>query len=130
MTLVGAALAATDSGLAQSAKVTLDSNVGDVVDRTGQTVGKVFYNRKKTVSLTVIPAGTTVALAQAAAVAWMPLPGTAVTVTEAAPTIFGGVQSGKFNCISSTANQTNDGAATVDIELEQFEDADVSLAIS
>ena len=131
VTYTGGIVSGTNAADAQSLRLTRDSSKAEVADRTGATVTQIYYNFKKTLSATVVPVhASAITGAQASLDAWMPKAGTAITLADSAAAFIDGVNSGVFNVTSATANQTNDGHTTVDLEAEQYEDNDVTTTVS
>ena len=112
----------------QTANYAKDSDKAYIANEDGDTVGRVDYNFKKTLRLTVVPNGTLdISDALTSLDAWTPTPGTKVTITDSKGDI-DATWAGVWLLNSATQNRTNTGAVTVDLELEQFVDNNVGVA--
>lgn len=107
-------ISGTNSNLTQSARVARTSDKAEVKDAGGVIQAVIFHGFKKTLSLTVVPNGTTIANARSSGDAYMPSPGTTISITDDSGTII----DDNYNCISATQNRTVDGVMTIDLELE------------
>lgn len=80
----GLSLTATGTGIGtfttQSAGFTADSEVAMLKSPIGATKTEIYFDSKETLTLEVVPTGTTLALAKAANV--LPAPGAIVTVVD------------------------------------------------
>src|SRR6185369_852223 len=95
MTFTGAIVSATTGMLLQSLDQMRDTEVAYAKDYIGNTRTAVFFDPKRKLSISVIPSGTTLALALASLDAWVPAGG--VTATIAADGAFiDGANSGKY----------------------------------
>lgn len=127
-----AGIVSTATGhLNQSARFARAGDVARVRDGEGDEVNQTFYNRKKTLTITVIPAalvaGNTFANANTFGDNCTPKPGTTITVADADGTLI----DASYNLISATQNRTNTDAMAIDLELEQGDEAkDLTLAPS
>lgn len=124
---------ATGTGIgtftAQSAQFATEAEQAELRGSTGQTLGKIFYNAKQTLTLEVIPTGTTLALAKAANI--LPAPSAIVTVTAGDDdTEVDGTHTGKYVCIRASKQSSNTDMVKISMELEQFVDNDIATLIS
>lgn len=111
----------------ESVKLSRTSDKKDVTNDAGEAVGQVFYNKKKTFRATVKPYGTSSTAAKASYQAWSALsPGTKVTITDSNIAAFGG----DYNLLSVEPSRTSDGIGVLDVELETFDDNDVTGTIA
>lgn len=112
------------AGAVQSLRVSRTSEKAIIKDNGGIARAAVFSGFMQTLSLTIVPRGSSIANAQtaadnhmidAAAGSGTSIVGRAVTLVDANGTIVDGA----YNCISATQNRSVDGVATIDIELEK-----------
>ena len=121
-------VSATTLGDIQSVNYTRDSDKAYIPDGNGDTIGRVDYNKKKTFTVTVIPNGNlSAAAAKTSLDAWTPESGTLVTITDSDGNMEAN-HGGVYMVNRVTQNRTNTGAATADIELEQFDANNVGQA--
>src|SRR5678816_3298083 len=83
----GIVSAATTNHFTQSANIQRTSEKANIKDIGGTVRAQIFHGFMKTLSLTVVPCGTTVANAITSGDAWLPAPGTLVTVTDDSGTV-------------------------------------------
>lgn len=102
----------------------------EIPDDIGNTVGLVLYNSKNTFRMTVTPSAATIAAAKTNMDGFTPVPGTIITVADADSTITDGTQTGKYILLSAKLNRAQNSEATVDMELVQWVDNDVAVAIT
>ena len=127
ITFTAGIVSATNGAQTQSLRVVRSSDKVEIKNDLGDVVGQIFSNGKKTLSITVIPSHATVkATAQSSYDAHLIPPGTTVTIADAN----GAVIDDDYNLLSATGNMTNDGVATIDLELESYDDNDVTVATS
>lgn len=103
--------------LTQTVAVTRTSEKAEVKDNQGVIRSQIFSGFKKTLSITVVPAGggtNTIAQARSSGDVAMLQAGTLITVADDSGTII----DASYNLISARQNRTVDGAATIDLELE------------
>lgn len=123
ITMTAGIVTATGStGALQSMRLIRSADNAEVKNSDGETVVKVFFNHKKTVTIGVVPTGTTVALAQAAGDGWVPASGLLVTMVDADGTI----ADDNYNVLQSSQNRTNDGVMSGEVELEAFDANEVA----
>src|SRR5688572_11420250 len=105
----------------QSVNINRICDTQEIRDGAGDTVGKVFYNQKRELSISVIPShASTIAGARTSLDNHMIPPGTLVTIVDTEGASIDASNGGKFNLISARQGLTNTGVAVVDLELEQF----------
>lgn len=114
LTVTGGILSGTTTAAVQTITLTRNSEKTNIKTIGGEVAAQVFHGFMKTASVTVIPSGTTIALAATSSDSWMPKPGTAVTLADS----YGTLLDDNWNVISARQGRTVDGAATVDLELE------------
>lgn len=119
-------VSATTKAQNQSGRFTRSSDKAEIRDGNGEVAGQVFYNAKKSHTITVVPHGDqTASTAITSLDAWLAAPGTKITVVDT-----GSVMDGDYNLISGTCSRTNTDAATVEIEIERYEANDVTATVS
>ena len=133
ITFVGGIVEADDAADKQSMSYTKDSDKAYIPDGNGDTAGRVDYNHKKTITITVIPnGGTVLADAQAALSAYMPDAGTVVEITDSDGDAGDEHQDGDDHSWwlvnRATQNRSNTGPTTIELELEQFKENNVAAA--
>lgn len=116
------------SNAQQVQSVTLErtSDGYDIKNSAGETIGKVFYNHKKQLRLTVLPTGSNVSGAQTSWSAHLLAAGTKITVVDSGSTVL----DGDYNLISCTGRGDQTNPRMVDLELESFDSNDVTPTIS
>lgn len=98
----------------------------EILDGNGELAGQVFYDARRKFSISVIPSGTTMAIAKANVNKYLPAIGTVITVVDGDNTIF----DGDYSLLSAKLNRSNTGEATIDMELEMSEVNTATTAIS
>jgi hypothetical protein len=98
----------------QSASIERTSEVARIKDTGGTVKTVVFSGAMKTLRVTVVPAGSTVANAITSGDSFLPAAGTKVSVTDDLGTTI----DDNYNCLSATQSRTVDGVATIDLVLE------------
>lgn len=114
VTFTAGIISASTPGAVQSVDGSRTSEKAMLKNDGGTIRGLVFHGFMKTVTITVIPYGTTLANGQSSADAWLPQPGTAVTLVDASGTILDGT----YNVISARQKRTVDGYLAADLDLE------------
>lgn len=122
----GIVTATAGSAAFQSSRIVRSSDTAEVKDSNGEVVSKVFFNPKKTFTVTAVPTATSIANAQASGDAWLPAPGTLITAVDSDGTIV----DGDYNVLTATQTRTNDGAMAVELELEKFDNNNVTTTAS
>jgi hypothetical protein len=129
---LGASLTATGTGmgtfLPQGADFDTESEVVEVPDYKGETVAAVFFNPVDMFKLEVVPTGTTIALAKAAAV--LPAPGAIITVVDTDDTEVAGATTAAYVFMRGTKRRSNKGVVTLNFELKRWTANGVSTVIS
>ena len=127
ITFTAGIVSSTNGAATQSLKVARGSDKAEIKNDQGEVVGQVFFNGKKTLSITVIPShASSITSAQSSADAYLIAPGTKMTVVDAQ----GAIVDGDYNLLSATGNRTNEGAMTVDLEMEKYDANDVTTTVS
>jgi hypothetical protein len=126
ITLTAGIVSATTAAKFQSFNFDRSADTAEIKNGDGEVAGKVFYNAKRTLSITVIPSAATLAGAPTSADGWLPAPGTKITVADADGTVI----DGDFTLLSAKLRGTNTEARMADIELEKFDANDVSTTIA
>lgn len=112
----------------QSATFERTSDVARIKSSEGTIKTMVFSGGVKSMRVTVVPAGSSVANAVASGREFVPAPGTTITLTDSNGGLVGTATN--WNLISSTQNRTVDGTMTIDLVLENSDEADISGAVS
>jgi len=127
ITFTAGIVSATNAGYTQSARFSRNSEKTEIKDNGGVIRAQVFHGFKKTLSMTIVPQGTSIANARSSMDAHCLAPGTTITVVDDSGTLI----DASYNLISATQNRTVDGVATIDLELEQGDESnDLTTAIS
>lgn len=127
VTFTAGIVSATNASLPQSLTFTRGSEKSEIKDNGGTIRTQVFHGFKKTLSITVVPSGTSVANARSSQDAHLIAPGTTVTVVDDSGTLI----DASYNLISSRLNRSVDGVAAIDLELEQGDESnDLTTAVS
>lgn len=116
----------TSASMVQSMRYGRTAEATEIKDYSGQINTVVLHGGMKTVSVTVVPTGATIAAAVTAKESYLPAPGTMVTLADESglPGNNQIVQNWIVN--SATENRTVDGVVTIDLELENSADSDIS----
>jgi len=125
----GGIVSATTAAKIQSMNTDRTSEKKDITNESGETVGQVFYNAKRSVTITVVPVGSStvgsgLGEAGTSADAHMPAPGTKLDVTDSKGTII----DDSYNILSAKMRLSNTDVAMIDIELESFDANEVATA--
>lgn len=124
----------TDPYLNQQAEVRRTASRKEIPDDIGDVVCHVFYKQQKTVSIDVIPTGTTLAKALNNLNDLCAAPGTIITIADTDAdtdeSLFDGANSGKFILIESSVTRSNESEARIRMELVQDVDNDTAVAVS
>lgn len=128
MTFLAGIVSGTNKGYNQSASVMRDADHKYVKDASGDSVVDFITNRKRTVSITVVPYhATTMSGARTSTAAYRLAPGTQVKITDTLSEAFGVASPGTaYLLVSSKEGRTNDGFVTIDLELTNRDDNDVT----
>jgi hypothetical protein len=114
----GVVIAATDSRTGSD--FTWDGVVDELEDSSGETKGCAVRNTTKEITLTIIPASTTIALARTEAIALLKTPGTAVTITSTDGATAITPVAGAYMLLRSRFRETNSGFAVVECDVKQW----------
>jgi hypothetical protein len=114
VTFTAGIVSGTNTSLPQSVSFKRMSEKTEVLNINGSAVSEIFHGFKKTSSMTIVPSGTSIALASTSMDAYHLAAGMKITVADAVGTIL----DGNYILLSATQNRTIDGVATIDIELE------------
>ena len=106
------------------------SDMKEIKDDIGNTVGAVFFNAQNTLRIDVVPSAASIAAAKSNMDKFLPVPGTVITVIDADSTKTDGTNSGKYLYISGELRRTPDGEAVISMELKQWVDNDVTTTVS
>jgi hypothetical protein len=104
----------TNGNFTQSTSLQRTSEKNNVKDNGGTVKTQVFHGFMKSLSITVVPNGSSIANANTSADAYLPAPGTKISITDDSGTIM----DDNYNLLSSKENRTVDGVRTIDLELE------------
>ena len=127
ITFTAGIVSASNAGYTQSARFSRTSEKTEIKDNGGIIKAQVFHGFKKTLSMTIVPQGSSVANARSSMDAHCLTPGTTITVVDDSGTLI----DASYNLISATQNRTVDGVATIDLELEQGDESnDLTTAVS
>jgi hypothetical protein len=124
----------TGSGIStfapQSLQFSAESDEAETRNGKGQVVTDVFYNQRHTVTIEVIPTGSTIAAARTNNV--IPAPGTIITIVEssAEDAELTGTNSAKYICVRASKSKSNTGATSISMELKQYVENDVAVAVA
>lgn len=111
----------------QSADAARSAEKTVVKDNGGAARAVAYHGFMKTLTLSIIPQGATVALAQAAMDTGMYGPGTSLIITDD----IGTVVDGTYNVDSSRQRRTVDGVAVLDLELSKGDEGnDITTLVS
>lgn len=112
----------------QAFDFTRESEISDLQDESGDTKGRAYFNKKQTARLTVVPAhANTIATAESNAALLLPAPGSTVSSLQDGDLT---TISGNWAVLRSSFSRTNTEKMAVDLELEKFEDNDITTAVS
>jgi hypothetical protein len=118
----------TGSFATQSLQFSADADEAEIRNGKGAVVTDIFYNQRQTITIEVIPTGTTIALARTNNV--LPAPGAIVTVTDTEDTELAGTNSGKYIFVRGSKSKSNTGATSLSMELKQYVENDVAVAVA
>lgn len=127
ITFTAGIVSATSPSLPQSMKYSRNAENAKIKDVGGDIVTMILHGGTKTLSINVIPSSTSIAAAFTSKEAHVIAPGTKVTIADAS-----GAAAIETNWIvtSSAENRSVDGVVTVDLELENAAQADISTSAS
>ena len=104
----------------QSAGFNVDSDKTELRDNRGAVITEVYYNSKETLTMEVVPTGTTIALAKAANV--IPAPGAIVTVTDADDTEVAGGSGVEYLFVSGSKAKSNTDMVKLTFNMVRYTD--------
>lgn len=121
----------TSTSMVQSLTFERASELAEIKDTTGEIKTMIFHGGIKKLNVTVVPTGSSIANAVTAKEAYLPAPGTLITVADASQNAPEGENLIEQNwiAVSATENRTVDGVVTIDLELENY-DTDISATAS
>ncbi len=128
ITFTGITLA-SDASKLQSLEFNRTSDKHEVKDSAGEVAAQIFYNHKKSVTITVIPAAITgahISDANGNILAWLPAPGTTLTAVDTAGAFIDAASAATYNVISAKARLSNDGPTVCDLEIERYDANEVT----
>jgi len=123
VTFTAGIVSASNPSMPQSLRYARTSENTKIKDNGGDIKTIVYHGGLKTVSITVVPSSTTIAAAVTSKEAHIIAPGTKVTIADASGAT--GIEA-NWIVVSCTENRTVDGNVTVDIELENAAQEDLS----
>lgn len=118
----------TTSFAAQSLQFSAEADEAEIRNGKGQVVTDIFYNQRQTITIEVIPTGATIAAARTANI--IPTPGAIITITDTEDTEISGTNAGKYICVRASKSKSNTGATSISMELKQYVENDVAVAVS
>ena len=115
----------------QSANLSIETEQQDITDNNGETVGKILYNFKQTLEISVIPVDAPTSTSPSISKAknnlqgLLPDPGTLITITDndVANKLY---NSNKFIVTRARLSRTNKGMATIDLTCETYKSHDIT----
>ncbi len=114
------------SHLAQSSSLSIDSEMVEIKNGDGETVGTVHYNSKETFTMDVIPTGATLSLIASRAANIMPAVGALITVADTDDPYH---TSKKFIFISGSKGRSNTDVAKLSFTMIRWTANDVAVAV-
>lgn len=127
ITFTAGIVTSSNGSLPQSLSFTRGSEKTEIKDNGGTIKTQVFHGFKKSLSITVVPSGSSVSASNSSMDAHMPVPGTTITVADASGTLI----DASYNLISARQNRSVDGVGTIDLEMEQGDESnDLTTAVS
>lgn len=127
ITFTAGIVSATTGAETQSLNLVRSSNRVDIMNDIGETVGEVYVNGKKEITVKAVPShASAISSAQTSADAWTPAPGTKMTIADAEGTII----DGDYNLDEATLDADNQSPRTVTIKMHKFDANDVTATIT
>jgi len=123
-------------GQTQSWNGTIEADIADLLNGDGETVGRGFTAKKRSITITVMPCDkqTTRVLATAKANLnlFLKAPGSTVTIgdVDMVGSVWEDKHTGKWYLMSSKVTRSNNGPAMIEMSLIQYEDYDITVATS
>jgi hypothetical protein len=114
--------------MTQSLSFERNSEVARIKETGGEIKTVVFSGFTKTLRISVVPAGSTLANAATSSENLLPKPGDKISITDTISSGTGKLDT-NFYVISATQNRTVDGAATIDLVLENSDESDLSTSV-
>lgn len=133
-TLTGGVTTVTTPGTgvtfaAQSVETSVEARIRvGVADNTGLRVAEAFADQMQGMKFTVIPTADTIAHVKDGA--YLPRPGTTVTIVDTDDDQSAGNNSGRYTFIRGTRKRSNVNPVELDFELEQNVDNDIANTVS
>jgi len=112
----------------QSSDFSRDADSVQVRNGKGATIGEVFYDQRKTLTLDVIPTGTNISTAGDAMI--IPAPGTIVTVSDSIDDDVDATHGGKYILVRARKARSNTDVAKLTFELKQYVENDVAAVVA
>jgi hypothetical protein len=111
----GGIASASNPGAMQSVDAARNSQRTELKDNGGTIRGVCFHGFLKNLSISVVPYGTgSLSAGFTSSDAWLPQPGTEVTITDS----IGAILDANFSVVTSRQKRTVDGYLMADLELE------------
>jgi polyferredoxin len=116
----------------QSLNFNRESDVAEVRNSRGATTTKIYYNKRRSISIEVVVTGSTLAAAKTNNVC--PAVGTVVTIADTATpdddTQLAELHSGKYICERSSKAMSATSEVRLSMDLVQYEDSDVAVVVA
>jgi len=146
--LFGTGATSVKYGIGTGADFERFSDVADLPDNDGNTVGRAYYAHGKRFTVTAVPADRVTAFAESAAQTnaadMLPAPGTVIYITDSnsaitdgtfttagpTPGTVGLATAARYVCTGSRLRKTNTGAAVAELDLIQYDAYDISVEVS
>lgn len=112
----------------QSFDFSREAEISDLQDESGDTIGRAYFNKKQTARVTVVPANSgTISVANTNAALLLPTPGSKISsfADSDLSTI-----TGSWAVLRSSFARTNTEKMAIDLELEKFEDNDITTSVT
>lgn len=128
----GLTISGLTTSLPQSINFNREADEATVRNARGQTVTEIWFDHRSVVTIEVVVASTTIALAKAANVT--PTNGTVITLADSAspdddPELCA-THSGKFVCVSASKTSSNSQETRISLTIRQRTGVDIAVAIS
>ena len=104
--------------LPQSEEAGREADSEETRDGAGEVINRTTFNQRQTLSLTIIPSGTTIANAKTASV--LPTPGSELKVIDTDANVGAGSPGTSYEVQSSQLSKTNTGKATITVVLGRW----------
>lgn len=117
ITFTAGIVSATNAAFQQSQRMSRSSEKSEIKGTDGEIKAQVFHGFRKQLSIQVAPNhATTLTGARASAEAWMPKPGTKITVADSGGEF--AIAADNYNCLSADQARTVDAVGLIDLVLE------------